>query len=392
MSIDIKGVQSYLAKENLDGWLIYDFKGSNPIAVDLSPFSGIVTRRWYLLIPREGKPVLLGHKIEESNIVSDWTENRLYSNWRMLEEELKSLLDGKKKIAMEYSPMNAIPYVSRVDAGTIEMVRSLGVDIVSSANLVQHFQARWSNEGLKTHKVAANFLVTLMQDIFKFVAEGVSNGRDMDEFGVQQEILRLFREYGMVWEHEPIVAIDGNAAKPHYGPTKDVYSPIREGNLLLIDAFCRQQGEHTISGDITWTAFVGSSVPKKVQDVFNIVAAARDAGVDFAQRGLERGDTVCGYQVDDAVRGVIEKAGYGEFFTHRTGHSLGTEIHSNGVNIDNFETRDERVLEPGVGFTIEPGIYLPDEFGIRSEINCYVADGKLEVTTLPLQTEVKALL
>jgi Xaa-Pro dipeptidase len=393
MSQDIGAIQQYLAGEDLDGWLMYDFRGLNPIAVELAPFEGIVTRRWFLMIPREGRPVLLAHRIEESTITENWPEVRLYSSWRELEEQVGALLNGRKRVAMEYSPENAIPYVSRVDAGTIEMVRKTGVEIVSSANLVQHFQARWDAAGLASHRKAADFLIKLVQEMFTFVGAAVSEGRAINEYEVQEEILRRFDTGGMVWEEEPIVAIGPNSAKPHYAPTSEIHSPITEGQLLLLDIFCRAEGDRTISGDITWTAFVGAGpVPERIQEIFNIVAAARDAGVAYIHAQFAAGKPIYGWQVDDAVRGVIEKAGYGKYFTHRTGHSLHTRIHGNGVNIDNLETKDERILEPGVGFTIEPGIYLPDEFGIRSEINCHISEKGLEVTTLPLQTEVKPLL
>jgi Xaa-Pro dipeptidase len=386
-------IQQYLEQEGLDGWLLYDFRGSNDVAMQIGPFQGIVSRRWYMLVPRKGKPVLLAHRIEEANIVGNWAEKELYSTWKELDEKLAKLLSNSKKIAMEYSPGNAIPYISKVDAGTVEKIRSFDVEIVSSANLVQAFTALWSAEDLKTHKVAANFLVSLMDDMFKYVADHVSAGKEINEYQVQQEILRRFAEMGMRYEHEPIVAVNEHAASPHYGPTEAVHSPIREGDLLLMDIFCGlNQGDST-QADITWTAYVGPEpVPAKMREVFSIVAAARDAGAELITRELEAGNPVAGWQVDDATRSVIEKAGYGEYFTHRTGHSLGVLLHYNGVNIDNFETRDERLLVPGVGFTIEPGIYLPGEFGIRSEINCHISEKGLEITTLPLQTELKALL
>lgn len=393
MKIDITQIQDYLNKEALDGWLLYDFRGSNDIAMHMAPFHGIVSRRWFLYIPQTGKPILLAHRIEEANIVGDWMEKRLYGGWKELDERLRELLPSNARIAMEYSPENAIPYVSKVDAGTIEKVRSFGVEIVSSANLVQQFQALWSDEDIKSHKVAANYLINLMQDMFTYVAEHISAGKSLNEYQVQQEILRRFGEMGMRWEHEPIVAVNHNAASPHYGPTEDDHTQIKEGDLLLLDIFCGQSNEDSVQADITWTAYVGKDpVPAKMQEVFKIVAAARDAGVALINKEWAAGNNVAGWQVDDAVRNVIEEAGYGEYFTHRTGHSLGRLLHYNGVNIDNFETKDERLLVPGVGFTIEPGIYLPGEFGIRSEIDCYMTESGLVVSTLPLQTELKGIL
>jgi len=393
MKEKIEAIQARLQADGLGGWLLYDFRGLNPVAQEMSPMEGIVTRRWFLLIPKQGRPVALIHKIEEGGYVADWAEKRCYSGWKTLEEELRALLSGVGSVAMEYSPRNAVPYVAFVDAGTVELVRDAGVEIRSSANLIQHFQARWTPEGYATHKETADFLIGLQREMFAMVAAEISAGREITEYDVQAEIHRRFEQAGMITEHMCIVGTGPNSALPHYEPSAEIHRPIREGDLLLLDIFCRKAGEATISADITWTAWVGSGkVPQKMLDVFSIVTAARDRGVELVSERFAAGRPVSGWEVDDAVREVIVKAGYGDFFTHRTGHSLGIEIHSNGVNIDNFETKDERLLEPGLGFTIEPGIYLEGEFGIRSEIDCYVSEEGLEVTTLPLQTELPALL
>ena len=392
MEVSIKEVQEFLKSEGLHGWLLYDFQGLNPIAQRLSPAKGIVTRRWFLLVPRQGRPVALAHKIEEVAFQGGWYELRTYSGWKALEAELKRLLAGSGALAMEYSPGNAIPYISRVDAGTLEMVRAAGVEVRSSANLVQHFQCRWSEEQLASHREAAKFLINLVPEMFGLVATKVSQGSKISEYEVQQEILGRYKEAGMVYEHPPIVAAGPTSALPHYEPTAEDHRAINKGDLLLLDIFCRKDGEETISADITWTAYVGKEpVPEKMLEIFRVVTAARDRAVEFVRQKLESGKTVAGWEVDDAVRKVITDAGYGKFFTHRTGHSLGTAVHGNGVNIDNFETKDERILEPGLGFTVEPGIYLEGEFGIRSEIDCYIGQDGIEVTTLPLQTELKPL-
>ena len=393
MKLDIAAIQEYLKAQNLDGWLIYDFHGINPVASKLSPFHGLVTRRWYMLIPSEGQPVLLAHAVEASLIDADYVETRLYSSWKMLEKELNRLLKDMNNIAMEYSPNCAIPYISRVDAGTIELIRSFDVNVVSSANLVQHFQARWSEEEFSSHKIAASILINTVQEAWKHTAKCLSEGRELNERMLQEFIINKFHDMGLIVDEEPIVAVNENAAKPHYAPTKDIHSPIKEGDLLLLDIFARQNGEHSISADITWTCYVGKDeAPEKMQEVFRVVAAARDAGVDFINERLWACEQVMGWEVDEVVYNVIVDAGYGDYVLHRTGHSLGKEIHSNGVNMDNFESKDERILEPGLGFTIEPGIYIPGEFGIRSEINCYVGDKGLVVTTLPMQTELKSIL
>ncbi len=394
MQEKIKAIQARLASEGLDGWLLYDFRGSNPFIAQFALFKGILTRRIYLLIPREGKPVVLGHKIEEGGFAADWAELRTYSGWEAMEEELKRMLAGRSAVAMEYSPGNAVPYVAFVDGGTLEMIRSLGVEVLSSANMVQHFSARWSPAGLASHREAANLLVGLQREMFELAAGELSAGREINEFELQQEILKRFSEAGMEWEHAPIVGSGPRAAMPHYEPSVEEHYPIERGEILLLDIFCRKVGgEDTITSDITWTAFMGEPpVPKEILEVFQVVIAARDRGVEFIQENLSAGRPLSGAQVDDQVRAVIENAGYGRFFTHRTGHSLGHRVHSDGVNIDNLETRDERLLEPGLGFTIEPGIYLEGRFGVRSEINCYITEGGLEVTTLPLQTELPAML
>lgn len=393
MKLNINEVQKYLAATEFDGWLLYDFQGLNTIAEPYCPCSGIVSRRWFVLIPKQGRPVALVHAIEESSYSADWAEKRTYSGWKSLEDELKRMLEGISVVAMEYSPGNAIPYVSRVDGGTIEMVRAAGVEVRSSANLIQHFQARWTKDGLASHRAAAEFLTLLASDMFEYAAAAVSSGQEITEYAVQQEILRRFESAGMVYEHAPIVAVGPNAAKPHYEPTAEAHLPIKQGDLLLLDIFCRQRGEETISADITWTAYVGPRpVPTRMLEIFSIVTAARDRGVEFINERISSGQPIHGWEVDDAVRAVIRDAGYGEFFTHRTGHSIGVAVHGNGVNIDNFETKDERLLEPGLGFTIEPGIYLPGEFGIRSEIDCYMSESGVEITTVPFQKELSALL
>ena len=389
----IEAIQARLADEGLDGWLIYDFRELNPVAQEFAPYSGIATRRWFLYIPSKGRPVALVHKIEEGGYHADYAEKRTYSGWKAMEEELGRMLGGQGRIAMEYSPRNAVPYVSFVDAGTLEMVRGFGPEVVSSANLVQHFQARWTPEGLASHHAAANLLVNLQREMFEMVAKELSAGRSITEYDVQSEIVSRMERGGMKREHDPIVGAGPNSALPHYEPSKELFRGIFEGDILLLDIFCAQQGEGTVHADITWTAYMGSGpVPQKMQEVFNVVTGGRDAGVELINKRFEAGDPVSGWEVDDAVRGVIMKAGYGDYFTHRTGHSLGLQIHYNGVNIDNFETKDTRMLEPGLGFTIEPGVYLEGEFGIRSEIDCYIGENGLEITTLPLQTELPAML
>jgi Xaa-Pro dipeptidase len=393
MKEKIAAIQSRLKEEGLDGWLLYDFRELNPFAQEYSPFTGILTRRWFMLIPREGRPVVLAHKIEECSFAADWAELRLYNGWKVMEAELKRMLQGCKAVAMEYSAGNAVPYVAFVDAGTMEMVRATGVEVRSSANMIQHFSARWTPAGLASHREAAALLLRVQREMFEYAAGELAAGRELSEYQLQQRILERFKAGGMESEHAPIVGSGPRSAMPHYEPSAEVHYPINREELLLLDIFCRKLGKDSITADITWTAYMGEPpVPKEMLEVFRTVTAARDRGIEVIQTNLAAGRPVSGAMVDDAVRAVIEKAGYGKYFTHRTGHSLGHRVHGDGVNLDNLETRDERLLEPGLGFTIEPGIYLPDRFGVRSEINCYVTESGLEVTTLPLQSELPAML
>jgi Xaa-Pro dipeptidase len=387
-------IRSAIRSEGLDGWLLYDFRGLNPIAQRVAgiPADRLLTRRWACFIPAQGAPRWLFHSIEIGGFRDVAPEAATYISWGDWREGLRALMGGASRVAMEVSPGCAIPYVSRVDAGTVDLVRSLGVEIVSSADLVQVADAVWSAGQLASHRRAAAGVLAVKDATFAHVQERLVHDLPVTEAGVQDFILAQFAARGLVTADPPIVAVNAHAADPHYGPRRDADTPIRPGDLLLIDQFAREDAADAIYADITWMAFLGGDVPPRIRQVFETVRAARDAAVAFADGRIRAGQPVYGYEVDDASRGVITQAGFGPFFTHRTGHSIGTSVHYNGVNIDNLETQDRRRLIPGVGFTIEPGIYLPDEgIGVRLEINCTVGEHDLEVTTLPLQDEIVLL-
>jgi Xaa-Pro dipeptidase len=387
-------IQSAIRSEGLDGWLLYDFRGLNPIALRVAgvPADRLLTRRWACFVPAQGDPRWLFHSIEIGGFRDLAPEAATYISWADWREALRTLVGGASRVAMEVSPGCAIPYVSRVDAGTVDLVRSLGVEVVSSADLVQVADAVWSSWQLASHCRGAAAVLEVKDAAFAHVQERLTAGKPVTEVGVQDFIMAQFAARGMVTDDPPIVAVNAHAADPHYGPRRDADTPICPGDLLLIDQFAREDAPDAIYADITWMAFLGNEAPARIRQVFETVRAARDAAVAFARDRIRAGQPVYGYEVDDASRGVIMKAGFGPFFTHRTGHSIGTSVHYNGVNIDNLETQDRRRLIPGVGFTIEPGIYLPEEgIGVRLEINCYVGEHDVEVTTLPLQDEIVLL-
>lgn len=371
----IANIQAYLKEHHMDGWLIFDFRGQNYIATQFVRMddSRILTRRWFYFIPKSGEPTLLLHKIERENFPDPPSKTELYVSWQEMLDKLQGMLNGSPTIAMEYSPGGSIPYVSTVDAGTLELVRSLGVEVVSSANLVQFFQSRWTAEQVQTHIRAVENLISIKSRAFEFVGRKIKNGEKVTEYDVQKLILQSLKDLDMITEEPPIVAVNANASNPHYAPSQDRFQIIRENDLLLIDLFGKEKQPGAIYGDLTWIGYVGEQVPEKYAKVFKVVADGRDAGLAFLRESAARGQKIQGWQVDKCVRDLITQAGYGAYFDHRTGHSLNTRLHGNGVNIDSLESQDKREIIPGVGFTIEPGIYL-DDFGIRSEVDVYFAE------------------
>ena len=386
--------QEFLAQQGLDAWLLYDFHELNPFARQFLPLDeGVFTRRWFYLLPAKGTPQALVHRIEEHYFQDLPGELFLYSGWQELENALAGLLAGYKRVAMEYSPECALPYVSKVDAGTVELVRRLGAEVVSSGDIIQYFYSRWTPKGYASHKATVPVMHRIRERAFEAIARAVRDGRAINEYTIQQQIVADFEGAGLEFDHPPIVAVDAHAALPHYAPTESNHAPIKKGNLVLIDMWAKKADDPEATYvDITWTGYVGQSVPEKIARVFEVVKQAREAAVSFIAERLASGEPVTGTEVDQACRRVIEQAGYGPYFPHRTGHSIDTEVHGAGVNIDSLEVRDDRRLIPSVGFSIEPGIYLPGEFGIRSEIDCYIGEAGVEVTTAPSQEEVLALL
>ncbi len=379
--MDLSGIQTTLKEMHLDGWLLYDFHGINPIArrvVGLGE-DRFATRRWFGLLPAEGEPTWLHHAIE-AHLFADLPGRRVpFVGYRALQDKLREMLKGVGSVAMEYAPGGAIPYISRVDAGTLEMVRSAGPRVVSSADLVQFFEARWSPAGLASHRRAAQALKEVLQATYDEVAGAVREGRAIDEYGVQQFMGEQFRSRGLHYD-PPIVAVNANCGNPHYESRAQGSARIRRGDLLLLDLWCREEAADSIWADITWMAYLGDKVPGRIQEIWEIVAGARDAAVAFLKETVGRGKPVRGAEVDRVARDHIDARGYGERFLHRTGHSIGVEVHGNGCNIDGLETLDERLLIPQTGFSIEPGIYL-DDIGVRSEIDVYMDERSVEVTT-----------
>jgi Xaa-Pro aminopeptidase len=378
--MDITTIQKTLRDAKLDGWFFYDHHQRDPIAyrvLKLKP--GMCTRRWYYLIPAEGEPIKLVHRVEKAALADLPGTEYQYSSWKEQRERLKGILQGKKTLAMQYSPLNNIPYVGLVDAGTVELIRSLGIEVVSSADLVQEFEARWSGEALALHLKAGEAIHRIVRDAFAMIGDAARSNRQITEYDVQQLILRLFALDELVSSDPPVVAANVNTANPHYEPAAARSMPIRPGDFVLLDVWakCRQPG--AVYFDITWTGFVGDEVPARYAQVFAVVRETRDAAVEFVRDAMRAGRLVRGYEVDDVARGVITGHGYGEFFVHRTGHSIGEEVHGNGANMDNYETHDERRIIPGTCFSIEPGIYLA-EFGVRSEVDVYVEENDARVT------------
>lgn len=378
----------------LDGWLFYDFRGSDPLAyrvLGLDP-ARHVTRRWYYWIPAQGEPVKLAHRIEPRVLDELPGDLRLYVSWTEQQAALADLLAGVRRLAMQYSPMNAIPYVSRVDAGTVELVRSVGVEVVTSADLVQRFEAVWTGAQLASHRDAAEKLRRIVDEAFAHVAAERAGRRVLTEYGLQQFILTRIREHGLVTGSAPIAAVDAHSADPHYGPGPEGSAQIRDGGLVLIDLWAKRPEPGSVYADITWTGHVGQTVPARQGEVFEVVRQARDAAVAFVRAHAQAGELPCGWEVDQACRRVIREAGYADRFVHRTGHSIGEEVHGNGANIDDLETRDGRRLLAGTCFSIEPGIYLPGEFGIRSELDVYLDGRDALVFGQPVQTEIVPIL
>jgi Xaa-Pro aminopeptidase len=390
---DLTAVQNALREQQLDGWLLYDFRGLNVLArrVLAMPADAILSRRWFYFVPAHGVPGKLVHKIEPHALDHLPGAGQTYLRWQELEAGVRSLVGKSRKLAMEYVPRNANPYVSRVDAGTVELVRSFGVDIVSSGDLVQLFEACWDDDQWAMHLEAAQHTRSAYDVAFNFIAQRCRQGGQVRETEVQQVILDHFRAHQLETDHPPICAVNKNSGDPHYAPMPGKDEAIRSGDFVLIDLWAKLARPRAVYSDLTRVAFVGPRVPERHEKIFQIVARGRDAGIARVQAAFAKNEPLQGWQVDQATRDVIDQAGYGEYFCHRTGHSIGQETHGNGANMDNLETREERRVLRRTCFSIEPGIYLP-EFGVRSEVNVFVdKDGKVHVTGGTPQTEVLVL-
>ncbi len=393
----ITAIQQALRDAGLDGWLFYDFRGSDTLAariLKLDPRRHM-TRRWYYLIPAQGAPTKILHKIEPHSLDDVPGESRLYLSWQEQHECLRQALFAlgqAPKVSMQYSPLNAIPYISRVDAGTIELVRSFGVEVVTSADLVQRFEAVWTDDQYASHRMAADALRQIVDEAFARIRHEIACGAVFTERDLQQDILARIAARGLHTYAPPIAAVNAHAADPHYSPPETGSAPIRKDDLVLIDLWAKNTSPGSMYGDITWTGYVGETVPARHAEVFAIVAAARDAAIAFVRQEVGVGRFPRGGDVDDVCRRVIRDAGYGDRFLHRTGHSIGEEVHGNGANIDNLETQDNRRLLPRTCFSIEPGIYLTGEFGIRSEVDVYITEREALVTGIPIQTAIVPIL
>ncbi len=383
--MDIQRIQEALRRQKLDGWLFFDHHQRDPLAYRVLGFHPPrhVTRRWYYLVPAIGEPRGLVHRIEAGVIDALPGEKRKYSSWQEQHAGLAALLQGLTRVAMQYSPLCAVPYVAMVDAGTIELVRTQGVDVASSAELIQEFEACLSDEQFATHLEAGRRVDKVCAEAFRFIGEKLLNG--VDELTVQAWIRDQFRIAGMITDSGPIVAVNAHAGNPHYEPTEQTNAPVHRGDFVLIDMWAKLDQAEAAYYDITWTGFCGTP-PDRVREVFEIVRDARDRAIVAVADAVEAKRDIRGFEVDDAARNHIREFGYADRFVHRTGHSIGTEVHGTGANMDNLETHDERRILPGALFSIEPGIYL-EEFGVRSEVNVFVT-AQSAATTGAVQREL----
>ena len=378
--MDLAAIQAALRERNFDAWLFYDHHHRDPIAyrvLGLSPLL-MVTRRWFYLVPAQGEPRKLVHRVEAGHLDPLPGRKDQYSAWQELWENLKTMLGPYSTIAMQYSPNNQIPYISLVDAGTLELVRSFGKNIVTSGDLVARFEAVLSEEQISSHFAARDAVDRITEAAFQEIGRRTRNG-GTNEFAMQQWIAEAFKREDLVAEDPPIVGVNANSGDPHYGPCAERSAPIRQGDFVLLDIWAKKNRPDAVYYDITWTGFVGQAPSEKHRQVFEVVRDARDAGVKTVQAAFSEGRKIAGWEVDKATRDYINAAGYARYFVHRTGHSIGTSVHANGANMDNLETRDEREIIPNTCFSIEPGIYLP-EFGVRSEVNILTRNRSAEIT------------
>ena len=386
----IADIQAALAKADLDGWLFYDFRLSDPIAYRILGLSehGIATRRWFCFVPRAGEPRKLVSAVEAHRLDAIAGSSIVFRSADEMRAGLANILSGAKHVAMAYSPNCAIPYVSRVDAGTIELVRSLGVEVISAADLIQRFEATLTSEQLRSHHRAAAKLRAIVDDTFVEIGQRIRQSVEAYEHEIQQFVLDRFSANGLVTAEPPIVAANAHSADPHYGPSENHPTPIRRGDFVLLDLWAKESADDAIYADFTWVAFVGDQVPDEHAKIFSIVANARDAAVELVGQRVAKKQPVSGRDADRAAREVIENAGFGEGFLHRTGHSIGREVHGTGANLDSLETDDHRMLIENTCFSVEPGIYLPGRFGVRLELDLTIENGRAAVSADAVQRAI----
>ena len=389
--MDLAAIQSALYEAGLDGWLFCDFHHRDPIAYRILGLdeSSKTSRRWFYLVRTEGEPLKLAHRVEPGKLESLPGRQEHYLAWTELHEQLKKMLGGLNRVAMQYSPMNNIPYVATVDAGTIELVRSSGVEVVTSADLVQKFEAVTDDEGYRSHRGAGDAVQRIKDEAFSLMDKAIHDSGPITEVQVRDFIVTRFEEEGLTNDGDsPIVGFNDHPADPHFEPKPEIAYTLHHGDTILIDLWARRRQPPGIYYDITWCGFVGTSPPALYQEIFGTVCRARDAALEFVRQRVEAGEPCRGCEVDQVTRRVVEEAGHGEVFLHRTGHSIGREVHGNGANIDNLETRDERLLVPGSCFSIEPGIYLEGRMAVRTEIDVFITPaGSVEVCG-PIQKEL----
>jgi Xaa-Pro aminopeptidase len=386
--MDIAAIQAALRDQNLDGWLFYDHHYRDHLAYRILGLSEdtLVSRRWFYLIPADGEPKKLVHRIEAGKLDGLPGTKAAYSSWQELEQQVESMLAGRTRIAMQYSPRNAIMYISLVDAGTVELLRSMDKEIVSSANLVSQFEAVLTQEQIATHFLAQQKIDGILAAGWKEMGSRVRAG-GTDEFAMVEYFCEAMGREGLLWDHGPNVSAGVNSADSHYEPNAANSKPVRRGDFVLIDIWAKVERANACFYDITWTGVVDREPTEREQTIFAIVRDARDAAVTKVREAFAAKRPIAGWEADDAARDVIRRAGFGEWFTHRTGHSIGPVLHGNGANLDNLETHDERLILPNTCFSVEPGIYFPGEFGVRSEVDMIAQAGKAEVTGR-IQTEL----
>ena len=381
--MDITKIQAALVEKGIDGWLLCDFHNRDHLAYRILglDFKKNTSRRWFFFIPAKGDPIRLVSAVEPARLDALPGEKRMYRSWGELHAGIKGVLGTEKKIAMQYSPMNNIPYVSIVDGGTIELIKSFGYEIVSSADLVQQFESLIDRRGYESHLTACDKVQHVKNEAFAEIGKALKKKEKLTEYELAQFILRRFKEEGLTCGPDiPIVGINDHPSDPHFEPKKEGSYVFKKGDCILIDLWAKLEEPGSIYYDITWCGFAGDEPPEKYNEIFHVVRDARIAAVNFVRKRFAAGKPCYGWEVDDACRNVVVAAGWGDQFVHRTGHSIGEEVHGNGVNIDNLETKDERLLVPGICFSVEPGIYLPGEMAARTEIDCFITlDGKVVV-------------